>query len=140
MGRCIIIREEAQVQSSHPSISFSRPLGQDETLWASPSDDGAKEGKDEQWKRRRQRVDDDSLHATDGGNLRISEQNTRSKGCGLAGRILVSMIRPWGKGKGGVGVAAAHFPRKHYLDRVIAVRLSLVSPARPHALAQKGEG
>ena len=80
-------RHEAEVDCCDDSIALSRPFGQDETLWTLASDDGAEGGKDEQRQGRGEGVHNHTLHTGNGGELRVSKEDTGSESCeDLAGQ------------------------------------------------------
>ena len=70
------VRQGAQIERSDHPIPLSCPLRQDESLGTFPTDDRAKKGKDQKWQSRGKGIDNKALHARNGGDLGIREEDT----------------------------------------------------------------
>lgn len=69
------LRQNTKVQSCDNAVSLAGPFGQDKPFGTFSPNDGPKNAKYQEWQRRRESVDDETLHTGNGGDLRVGEQN-----------------------------------------------------------------
>lgn len=74
-------RHDAQIQHRERAVPLLGPLGEDEALGALAPDDGAQEAEDEHGQGRGECVDEHALDASDGGELRVGEEDAGAEGC-----------------------------------------------------------